>query len=94
MATFPTITQNGGVQTWVCSGGNITNHEVFAFTLQRNSVAGTGAFLNNLTVFIDAVETSSGVAEPPVYMIDLAAMDVNQSVVGATIIGNFESNGV
>ena len=33
MATWGTITLTGG-QDWILWGGNITNHEVFAFTLQ------------------------------------------------------------
>src|SRR5215471_9259427 len=55
MATFPTITQNGNTTvTWVNSGGGITNHEVFAFTLQSTSPANTtGALISNVTVFIN-----------------------------------------
>ncbi len=55
MATFPTITQNGNTtRVWTNSGGNITNHEVFAFTLQSTSPANTtGALISDVTVFIN-----------------------------------------
>jgi hypothetical protein len=33
MATWNQITQTGGPSTWQLWGGNITWHEVFAFTL-------------------------------------------------------------
>lgn len=80
MATFPTITQNGNTTlNWVNSGGGITNHEVFAFTLQNTSPTnGTGALISNVTVFIN----------PTRYLCTL-------SVKGPQAIsGNFESNGV
>ena len=52
MATFPTITLNGNTTTtWTNQGGGITNHEVFAFTLQNTSPANTtGVLLSNVTV--------------------------------------------
>ena len=55
MATFPTITQNGNTSmTWQNSGGGITNHEVFAFTLQHTSPNNsTGALISDVTVFIN-----------------------------------------
>lgn len=55
MATFPTITQNGNTTLiWTNSGGNITNHEVFAFTLQATSPNNaTGALVSDVTVFIN-----------------------------------------
>ena len=61
------------------SGGGITNHEVFAFTLQNTSPTNaTGALISNVTVFIN----------PTRYLCTLA-------VKGAQAIsGNFESNGV
>jgi hypothetical protein len=80
MATFPTITQNGSTTlTWQNSGGGITNHEVFAFTLQSTSPNNTtGALISNVTVFIN----------PTRYNCTL-------TVVGPQAIsGNFESNGV
>jgi hypothetical protein len=80
MATFPTITQNGNTTlTWTNTGGGITNHEVFAFTLQATSPNnGTGALISDVTVFIN----------PTRYNCTL-------SVVGPqAVTGNFESNGV
>jgi hypothetical protein len=80
MATFPTITQNGNTTlTWQNSGGGITNHEVFAFTLQSTSPKNTtGALISNVTVFIN----------PTRYNCTL-------TVEGPQAIrGNFESNGV
>jgi hypothetical protein len=80
MATFPTITQNGNTTlTWTNTGGNITNHEVFAFTLQNTSPSNTtGVLISNVTVFI----------KPTRYTCTL-------SVKGPQAVsGNFESNGV
>ena len=80
MATFPTITQNGNTTlTWTNSGGGITNHEVFAFTLQRTSPTnGTGALVSDVTVFIN----------PTRYNCTLSVKGPQ------AIAGNFESNGV
>ena len=80
MATFPTITQNGNTTlTWVNSGGGITNHEVFTFTLQGTSPTnGTGTMVSNVTTFIN----------PTRYSCTL-------SVKGPQAVsGNFESNGI
>jgi hypothetical protein len=80
MATFPPITQNGNTtQLWINSGGGITNHEVFAFTLKDTSPSNaTGALTSDVTVFIN----------PTRYLCTL-------SVKGPQAIsGNFESNGV
>jgi len=80
MATFPTITQNGNTTlTWTNSGGGITNHEVFAFTLQATSPSnGTGALISDVTVFIN----------PTRYNCTLTVEGPQ------AITGNFESNGV
>ena len=80
MATFPTITQSGNTTlTWIASGGNITNHEVFAFTLQAtNPTNGTGALISNVTVFI----------KPTRYACTLTTEGPQ------AITGNFESDGV
>lgn len=80
MATFPTITLNGGTTTsWWNQGGGITNHEVFAFTLNNTSPANTtGVLLSDVTVFIN----------PTRYLCTVR-------VVGPqAVTGNFESNGV
>jgi len=80
MATFPTITLNGNTTTtWTNQGGGITNHEVFAFTLQNTSPANTtGVLLSNVTVFINPTryQCTVRVAGPQ------------------AVSGNFESNGV
>jgi hypothetical protein len=80
MATFPTITQNGNTTlTWTNSGGGITNHEVFAFTLQSTSPSnGTGVLISNVTVFIN----------PTRYNCTLTVEGPQ------AVTGNFESNGV
>jgi hypothetical protein len=80
MATFPTITQNGNTtRTWTNSGGGITNHEVFAFTLKSTSPTNaTGALISNVTVFIN----------PTRYNCTLTVEGPQ------AISGNFESNGV
>ena len=80
MATFPRITQNGNTTlTWTNSGGGITNHEVFAFTLQSTSPNnGTGALVSDVTVFIN----------PTRYNCTLSVKGPQ------AIAGNFESNGV
>jgi hypothetical protein len=80
MATFPTITQAGNTTlNWINSGGGITNHEVFAFTLQSTGPANTtGALISDVTVFIN----------PTRYLCTL-------SVKGPQAVrGNFESDGV
>jgi hypothetical protein len=80
MATFPPITLNGNTTTrWINQGGGITNHEVFAFTLQDTSPANTtGVLISDVTVFIN----------PTRYACTL-------TVVGdQAVSGNFESNGV
>ncbi|HXW69918.1 MAG TPA: hypothetical protein VEK34_00490 [Methylocella sp.] len=90
MATFPTITQSGGgPQLWINSGGNITNHEVFAFTLQ-NAPPNVGALISNVSVF----RNTNFVANATSYGIDLSAVDQFLNHSTATITGNFESNGV
>jgi hypothetical protein len=90
MATFPTITQSGpGPQFWVNSGGGITNHEAFAFTLQ-SADPNVGALISNVTVYLN----TDYVAGQTSYGIDLAAVDQNLNPLSATITGNFESNGV
>jgi hypothetical protein len=80
MATFPTMTLNGNTTTtWTTSGGGITNHEVFAFTLQSTSPTNsTGALISDVTVFINPTRYNCTV-----------------SVKGPQAVsGNFESNGV
>ncbi|MGO8951230.1 MAG: hypothetical protein ACLQUY_26960 [Ktedonobacterales bacterium] len=89
MATFPTITQVGGPKTWVNSGGRITNHEAFAFTLQ-SAPPDVGALISNVTVFLNTVFA----ADTTSYEITLRPVDQNLNPSGATITGNFESNGV
>jgi hypothetical protein len=90
MATFPTITQSGaGPQTWVNSGGKITNHEAFAFTLQ-SADPNIGALISNVSVFLN----TNSVAAQTSYEIDLTAVDDFLKQTTATITGNFESNEV
>ncbi len=89
MATFPTITQVGGPQTWINAGGGITNHEAFAFTLQ-SAPPNVGALISNVTVFLNTVF----VANRTSYEITLTPVDEFLNPSGATITGNFESNGV
>lgn len=89
MATFPTITQTGGPQEWWCWGGGITNHEVFAFTLQ-SAEHDVGALISNVSVFRDTDEVGGQIS----YMLDLAAVNTGLHSVFLGITGNFESNGV
>jgi hypothetical protein len=89
MATWPTITQTGGPRQWTAWGGGITNHEVFAFTLQ-SAEPNVGAFISNVTVFVN--NTNAG--GEPSYVLDLNAVNQNLSPVNLGITGNFESNGV
>ena len=89
MATFPTLTQHGGSLTYFMSGGNITNHEAFAFTLQ-DADFGVGALITNVTVFLN----TDFVARQTSYEITLTAVDEFLRPSNGTIIGNFESNGV
>ncbi|QCP52853.1 hypothetical protein FAZ95_27450 [Trinickia violacea] len=74
---------------WFAWGGNITNHEAFAFTLQsaENNV---GALISDITVFVEN-DDSGG---EPSYGITLNAVDQFANPVNLGITGNFESNGV
>ena len=80
MATFPTITQNGNTTlNWINSGGGITNHEVFTFTLKTTSPSnGTGTMVSNVTTFIN----------PNRYLCTLSVRGPQ------AVAGNFESNGI
>ena len=89
MATWPTITQTGGPYLWWMAGGNITNHEVFAFTLQ-SAEPNVGALISNVTVFRDNVHYPNQTS----YELMLSAVDQNLNPVRLGITGNFESNGV
>jgi hypothetical protein len=90
MATFPTITMSGGgPQLWINSGGGITNHEAFAFTLQ-GAPPNVGALITNVSVF----DNTNYVANQTSYGILLSAVDQDLNQSAATITGNFESNGV
>ena len=93
MATWNTITLTGG-QTWMLWGGNITNHEVFAFTLQ-SSENNVGAYISNVTVF-DSNDVAGGQTS---YYVTVQAMQFDPNTWALTpaaqgITGNFESNGV
>jgi hypothetical protein len=89
MATWQTITQTGGPQRWIVWGGNITNHEAFAFTLQ-SSEHNVGALISDVTVYVDQDTAGS----EPSYNITLNAVDQFANPVNLGITGNFESNGV
>ena len=89
MATWPTLTQTGGPSTWFTWGGGITNHEVFAFTLQsaENDV---GALISNVTVYVN----NDFVPGQTSYSVTLNAVDLSGNPTDQGITGNFESNGV
>jgi hypothetical protein len=89
MATFPTFTQTGGPQRWTVWGGNITNHEAFAYTLQ-SSEHNVGGLISDVTVYVD----QDGAGGEPSYNITLNAVDQFANPVNQGITGNFESNGV
>ncbi|HXO01187.1 MAG TPA: hypothetical protein VN900_03975 [Stellaceae bacterium] len=89
MATWPTMTQTGGPKRWTVWGGNITNHEAFAFTLQ-SAEHDVGALISNIAVYVD----QSGAGGEPSYNITLSAVNQGGSPVNKGITGNFESNGV
>jgi hypothetical protein len=89
MATWNTITQVGGPQRWQMWGGNITNHEAFAFTLQK-SENDVGALISDVTVYVE----QGGAGGEPSYNITLNAVDQFANPVDQQIVGNFESNGV
>lgn len=91
MATWGTITQTGGLD-WIVWGGGITNHEVFAFTLQ-SSANDVGAYISNVTVF----DSNDVAGNQTSYYITLQAMQFQNwalTPVNQSITGNFESNGV
>jgi hypothetical protein len=89
MATWPQLTQIGGPVRWIMWGGNITNHEAFAFTLKKTE-HDVGALISNVTVYLD----QSIAGGEPSYNITLNAVDQSANPVNQTITGNFESNGV
>lgn len=93
MATWGTITQTGG-GVWMVWGGDITNHEAFAFTLQ-SSEKNVGAYISDITVF----DNNNVAGNTTSYYINLQAMEFNPNTWALTptaqgITGNFESNGV
>jgi hypothetical protein len=89
MATWPTITQTGGPFRWFVWGGNITNHEAFAFTLQ-SAEPNVGAYLSDICVYVNN-EYAGG---EPSYGVTLSAVTPFGANVNQGITGNFESNGV
>lgn len=89
MATWQTMTQTGGPQRWIVWGGNITNHEAFAFTLQ-SAERNVGALISDVSVYVD----QSIAGGEPSYNITLNAVDQSANPVNLGITGNFESNGV
>jgi len=93
MATWGTITQTGGGE-WIVWGGNITNHEVFAFTLQ-SAEENVGALISEDTVFTNNDEAPGQTS----YFLNLQAMQFDPQTwalapANLGITGNFESNGV
>jgi hypothetical protein len=89
MATWQTMTQTGGPQRWIVWGGNITNHEAFAFTLQ-SAEHNVGALISDVAVYVD----QDGAGGEPSYNITLNAVDQSANPTNQGITGNFESNGV
>jgi hypothetical protein len=94
MATWQTITVTGGSQDWLLWGGNITNHEAFAFTLQ-SAASNVGAFITNVTVFDSTDFHNDGTN----YYVTVEAKHFNPVNFALTptalpLVGNFESNGV
>jgi hypothetical protein len=88
MATWQTITQTGGA-SWTVWGGGITNHEVFAFTLQ-SAEDNVGALISDVTVFVN----QDGAPNETSYNFNLNAVDQNGNQVNQGITGNFESDHV
>jgi hypothetical protein len=89
MATWGTITVTGGPFRFALSGGGITNHEVFAFTLQ-SAEENVGALISDIAVYVNQVFAGS----EPSYNITINAVDPFGNPVNQAITGNFESNGV
>jgi hypothetical protein len=88
MATTGFVSQTGGPFTWIVSGGGITNHEVWTFTLE---VANTnvGALVSNATVYL----VVDGIGEPA-YTVTLTAVDQFGNPTNQNIFGQFESTGI
>jgi hypothetical protein len=81
MATFPTITQSGaGPQLWINSGGNITDHEAFAFTLQ-SAPPNVRALISDVSVFLNTDFAPARVS----YAIHLTAVDEFLNLMGVTM---------
>jgi hypothetical protein len=93
MATWPTITVNGSAR-WLVWGGSITNHEVFAFTLQ-SAASDVGAYISDVTVFNSTDYHQNGTN----YFLNVQSMRFDPEAFTITptnrpLVGNFESNGV
>jgi hypothetical protein len=88
MATWPTISVKGS-HSFIITASDITNHEVFAFTLQtaQNDV---GVFLSNVTVFIGNGDFPNQTS----YGLTVQAKDMRFRSLNNTFIGNCESVGV
>jgi hypothetical protein len=90
VATWKTLTQTGGPRRWAVWGGNISNHEAFAFTLQ-SAEANVGALISDVTVYVSQAVFG---ATSPSYNITLNAVDQFANPVDQSMTGNFESNQV
>ncbi len=88
MASFPQITQTGRMR-WTCFGGNISNHETFAFRLAVAQL-NVGAKIADVTVFIGRNNFQGQVS----YDITLDAVDTNGNLSSFPITGGFESQTV
>jgi hypothetical protein len=91
MATFPRITQtgNGNPPFWINSGGNITNHEVFTFTLQQ-APKDVGTNVSDVTVFLNTDFVPNRIS----YEVRLHVVDEFLNPSSETVVGNFESTGI
>jgi hypothetical protein len=97
MGTFGNISQTGGPRRWQVSGQNITNHEVFAFTMERQPIPpggeperNVGALISDVTVYLvqDPLPPNKTVGSPS-YNITLTAVDQFANPVDQLIGGTF-----
>jgi hypothetical protein len=95
MPDFPIVTQYGE-QSWYAFNGNVTSMEVFVFKVQDHSALGidNGAKILGVASFGSPIVVDGQSRLPPVYLVDVAVVDVDGIAIDGPIVGNLKSNQV
>ena len=94
MPDFPVVTQYGE-QSWYAFDGNVTSMEVFVFKVQDNiATVGNGAKILGVASFGSPIVVNGQSILPPVYLVDVAVVDVDGIAIDGPIVGNLKSNQV